>query len=90
MEVADERHPEHIRGNGPEQDYLSSVLVAAVLLAISYQCPAECPAATAAANEDISQGTGATLTWPTTFSCIRCTMPLASELSELYDVICIG
>ena len=22
-QVADERHPEHIRGNGPEQDYLS-------------------------------------------------------------------
>ena len=22
-EVADERHPEHIQGNGPEQDYLS-------------------------------------------------------------------
>lgn len=28
LQVADERHPEHIRGNGPEQDYLSRSLEA--------------------------------------------------------------
>ena len=47
-QVADEHHPEHIQGNGPEQDYLSScssdtvrtllVLLGVAVAAVAVSC----------------------------------------------------
>ena len=77
LEVADERHPEHIRGNGPEQDYLSRSLYqqfdsAAWKLHKNSNLADE--------PKDILRVSGLTLTWPTISSCIRCSMHLAGAL----------